>query len=410
MREKKKPWHTRGLCEAWLPNKCEQKREGGGKKEKEKKFKTDTCYTDERALVKKGGSQMDHVRCVPDTTKWILNKSALKSKCVRMPVNRPTSFDSTEWQLSERTVEISDAPSERGRRTATTAAAVAATEGTDALEVPCGPLLWLSEHTLFSSTFDSDHERVYRPRINIVTKALLRTVCVLMLAWQIGMTLFMAIDGDYDLSMFTFWNYTMTTVLVAFLTASLFYERILLTFTLLFLFPVVFGDNAVVRFGIVVIVGRNADVFLGDGSQSVETRYVGDFIVHSLPLGMLLVVMLTGLLLYVRRALGYELGLFRTSTRWWLYVAYWILSPLIPLAIYTASFSIAQKYPTGIPTGLLWLALVGVDIVWMGFFLLIFVAVAKFSVQFTSFWVHRQQEISSASAPQKQPLSGRLSV
>ncbi len=330
--------------------------------------------------------------------RWVLDRRALR-QVARMQTPRPTGLSAADFQLRERTVEIGDAPCETGGDRGGVGAPGTGAGAAGAwrrLRRGCGAL-WPA-FLGGGSEYASEEERLYRPTLNIVTKALLRTVVVLMLAWQLALTLFMAIDGDYDLGMFTFWNYTMTTVLVAFLAASLFYERILLTFTLLFFFPVVFGDNAIVRFGIVVIVGRNAAVFLGDGSQSVSTRYVGDFVVHSLPLGMLLVVLLAGLLLYMRRAVGYERGLFRTPLRWWLYCAYWILAPLVPLAIYTACFDIAKVYPTGIATGLLWLAMIGVDVVWMGFFLLIFVAVAKFSVQFTVFYADRHRTAVAAAA------------
>lgn len=239
----------------------------------------------------------------------------------------------------------------------------------------CPPFIW--------SSYDAPEERAARVSRNPVMMTIIRVVSVLMLAWQLAMTLFLAIDGDYDLSMYTFWNYTFMTVFCAFFVGALFYERFLLTFTLLFLFPPLFASVAVVRFGIVVIVGRNAEVFLGDGSQSVEMRYVGDFVVHSLPLGMLLYVLVAGLLLYMRRAVGYELGMFRTLRSKLLYGAYFLFSGLFLLALYTACFSVANTYPTGIPTGLLWLALVGVDVAWMGSFLLIIVASYKGVVHFS---------------------------
>lgn len=288
----------------------------------------------------------------------------------------PTQFDIDKWRLETRTVTIGRDEEE------------APVTGSDGKPVNANRLwrvrnCWVCPPFIWSS-YNSPVERATRAPLTfnaIVPKTLLQIVGLLIFAWQLAMTIYMGVTGVYDLSMYTFWNYTFMTVFSAFFAASLFYERFLLTFTLLFLFPPLFASVAVVRFGIVVIVGRNADVFLGDGSQSIETRYVGDFVVHSLPLGMLLVALLAGLLLYIRRAVGYQLGIFRTWLGTALYAAYYMFSGLFLLAIYTACFSIAKTYPTGIPTGLLWLALIGVNILWMGFFGLIFVAWNMFSIR-----------------------------
>lgn len=311
---------------------------------------------------------------------WTVDMTAIKRSALQMPHRdqvivpdcESTSFNFDEWKMATHTVAIRDSDPPSGPDDEFVSTPVRRS-GCDWWF--CPPFLW--------SSYNAPAERATRASLGIITKTLLRIVAIVMLAWQIAMTIYMGVGGHYDLSMYTFWNYTFMTVFCVFFVAALFYERILLTFTLLGLFPPLFSSVAMVRFGIVVIVGRNADVFLGDGGQSIEMRYVGDFVVHSLPLGMLLVVLIAGLLLYIRRAVGYELGLFSTFRRKLLYALYFLFSGLFLLAIYTASFSIAKTYPTGIHTGLLWLALVGVDIVWMGFFLAIFVAVNKGVIRLT---------------------------
>lgn len=346
---------------------------------------------------------------------WSVNRVAVQSKLIKMPYKHPglpecgaSSFDFDKWKLATHTVAIGDNDSPLGGEHDSTAYASKSLGRRSFLSRMrdcwlCPPFIW--------SSYDAPEERATRSPPNVVMMAVLRVFAVLMLAWQLAMTIFMAIDGDYDLSMYTFWNYTFMTVFCAFFVAALFYERFLLTFTLLFLFPPLFASVAVVRFGIVVIVGRNADVFLGDGSQSVEMRYVGDFVVHSLPLGMLLYALIAGLLMYVRRAIGYELGMFNTLRRKILYVVYVLFSGLVMLGIYTACFSIAKTYPTGIPTGLLWLALVGVDLAWMGGFLLIVVASYKGIVHFSVVTYERgvAEGRRSSTATESTQNSGRSS-
>lgn len=341
---------------------------------------------------------------------WTIDARAVVQRAMMMDRNEslpsgtePTQFDLEKWSLETRTVTIGQDEEE------------APIVGPDGKPVHVDRLwrfrnCWLCPPFIWSS-YNSPVERATRAPLTfkaVIPKTLLQIVGVLMLAWQIAMTIYMGVTGVYDLSMYTFWNYTFMTVFSAFFAAALFYERFLLTFTLLFLFPPLFASVAVVRFGIVVIVGRNADVFLGDGSQSVEMRYVGDFVVHSLPLGMLLVALLAGLLLYIRRAVGYQLGIFRTWLGTGLYTVYYLFSGLFLLAIYTACFSIAKTYPTGIPTGLLWLALIGVDILWMGFFGMIFVAWNMFSIRLswplisnsnTTKSVEKGEESSAPSKP-----------
>ncbi len=252
---------------------------------------------------------------------------------------------------------------------------------------------WKHETRPMWSSYDI--EGALRPEMNLLSKTLLRVFFVVLLAWQTTMTIYLAAGGFYDMTMFTFWNYTLLSTFVATMTAALFYERWLLTGALLFLLPMLLGTTLLVQIGIVIIVARNGNVFLGDGSQSVANRHTGDFIVHTVPIGSLLLSLIAGLILYIRRALCYQLGLFRTRTRRVIYYVYWVLCPLLPLAIYTACFDIAVKYPTGIPTGLLWLALIGVNVVWMCTTLLFFVAIATFSIQLTSFWQRRGEELGT---------------
>ncbi len=209
-----------------------------------------------------------------------------------------------------------------------------------------------------------DTEQLERPAFSATSKRVLQGIVAVFLAWQLGITIAFAVLGYYDVSMFTFWNYTLLTVFFAWLLAALVYERWLLTGVLLFALPVLLGTTFVVWVAIVIIVARNANVFLGDDGTSVAKRHTGDWIVHDVPLAMMLITLSMGFAMYARRALGYRERLFRSRTRRLAYLAYWLLSPLVPLGIYSLAFDIAEKYPTGIHTGVLWVMLVGLCVAW----------------------------------------------
>ena len=242
----------------------------------------------------------------------------------------------------------------------------------------------MQEHTLDLGTGSStlgwaawassyEREEAGRPAFSPSVKFVLRFVVTLLFSMQIATTIVIAVAGAYDMSMFTFWNYTLLTAYFALLLAALFYERWLLTIAFAIL-PILLGTTFIISVAIVIIVQRNADIFLGDGSTSVSTRHTGDWLVHYVPPFEMVLLFAIGLGLYARRVIGYRLGLFRTRTRRAIFYVYWILVPLIPFAIYSAAFDIGEKYPTGIPTGILWILLIVVCVVWMAFWLFVFYA------------------------------------
>lgn len=230
-----------------------------------------------------------------------------------------------------------------------------------------------------------DTEQFDRPAFSGTSKFVLRVTATVFFGWQLGITIAFAVLGFYDMSMFTFWNYTLLTIFFAWLLAALIYERWLLTGVLLFALPIMLGTTFIVWVSIVIIVARNEDVFLGDGSTSVAKRHTGDWVVHDVPPMMMLITLALGFSMYARRALGYRERLFRTRTRRLLYVAYWLLSPLIPLGIYSLAFDIAVKYPTGIATGVLWVMLIGLCVAWQAVTLGAFTVNADVAVRLSTF-------------------------
>ena len=143
--------------------------------------------------------------------------------------------------------------------------------------------LELEEHTLdlradqagWGEWFSSyNREESGRPALSPSVKFILRVVVALLLAMQIAVTILIAVNGSYDMSMFTFWNYTMLTAFFVLLLAALFYERWLLTIAFAIL-PMMLGTTFIISVAIVIIVQRNADIFLGDGRTSISSTLGG---------------------------------------------------------------------------------------------------------------------------------------
>lgn len=196
----------------------------------------------------------------------------------------------------------------------------------------------------------------------LVVVQLVLTLCV----WAVGVILLAY--HHYNMTMYTYWSFTIVAFTYLLLSAALFVEGRLLAATLLFVLPVALGTTFGVCLLIVVAVQLNGNIFMsaitGDtGSGDVHS---GDFILHTLPFLGTLILLVAGLQRYVSAVLTACAATWspRSPARW-LYVAYFLLAPLVPMFVYTFVFDPAVQYPTGIPTWVLWLVVLLFDFAWM---------------------------------------------
>jgi hypothetical protein len=192
-------------------------------------------------------------------------------------------------------------------------------------------------------------------------KLLLQLVAIVLMLLQIAVFAWLVSSGRWNGTMFTYWNYTGLTLFYILLVLALFIEKGLLTFIMLFVLPIFLGSTVLVSIAIVVIIQQNADVFTGGGggNLALSLRHTGDWALHQLPPLEMAILLAVGLGDYARLVIPAE---FSQMNRRVLYVLYWIISPLVPFAVYCSIYDPTMHYPTGIPTYVLWLGLVSINI------------------------------------------------
>ncbi len=218
----------------------------------------------------------------------------------------------------------------------------------------------------------------------------LRIVVTVLLIWRVALTITLAVIGRYDLTMYTYWQNTMVVVFYILLWIALWFERGILTFTTLFVFPIPLGTVFLVAVSIVIIIQENEDVFTAGTSSGLALSLIhtGDWILHSLPLIEILLILGLGWLLYARAIIASEISSIAKSEWRAAYILYWLLVPLVPLLIYCLIWDIAVQYPTGIPTYILWLGLFALNFVWMTVWYFAFTSSANVGISVYSFFGH----------------------
>ena len=236
-------------------------------------------------------------------------------------------------------------------------------------------------------------------------ETVLRCVVVLVLAYQVTLTILLAINDAYHLNMYTLWAFTLYTASAALLLAALFIESWLLTLMVLFALPLIAGTIILVAVLIIIIIAKNATVYIDgsvcemppdDDAISIEVLHTGDWLEHGVVVFNWLLVLLA----------GYEYFHYivvRSLRSWnpvyqWLYFVYWMCIPLLPAVIYQAIFDAQEIYQTTFTV--VELTFITLAIVWIWMLVLWFVFTARYSREdIRAFWLPNQREV----------LAGRLS-
>ena len=221
----------------------------------------------------------------------------------------------------------------------------------------------------------------FRLRCRAIT--LFRIFSLLFAAIMLGFTIAIAVTGNYHMDAYTLWSWTMLFVFSVFLALTTFIESFWLILVVLFMLPVVWGNVVTVCFAIIIILANNAELLIQDtkcgdnppaNPTSMSTIHTGDWLEHGWPVFGMLVLALSGLEFFWRFILV------KTLARWsaigqWLYFAFWMLAPLVPILIYDLSFDVDKKYPTSFT----WIerALILVGTMWIWMFVSWLFAIAK---------------------------------
>lgn len=212
-------------------------------------------------------------------------------------------------------------------------------------------------------------------------ETILLCVVGLVLAYQITVTVVLAVNDAYDLTAYTLWAFTGYTAAAVLLVCALFFEGWFLTTMVLFAHPPIAGTIVLVAVLIGIIILKDATVYIDgtvcempppDDPISIEALRTGDWLEHGVVVFNWLVVLLV----------GYEYFHYivvRSLRSWnpvyqWLYFIYWMCSPLVPAIIYQAIFDVQEKYKTSFTTVELVFITIGIVWVWMLILWLIFTA------------------------------------
>lgn len=203
--------------------------------------------------------------------------------------------------------------------------------------------------------------------IGVTIPILLRLVLVVFFLIQVAVVIALIVKDRFDLTMYTYWSYTILTVFFALAVVALFTERWFLHFVTMYIFPIPLGSTFLVALSIVIIIQENQEVLVSNDNAGLALSLIhtGDWILHSLPVIEILLLMVCGWLLYARLIIGNRLATMKSAGNRTGYIIYFLLVPLVPMAIYSIAFDPAVHYPTGIPTYVLWIALVAIDLIWM---------------------------------------------
>ena len=174
--------------------------------------------------------------------------------------------------------------------------------------------------------------------------------------WRLIVFIYIIGEGIFRFNKYTYWNYTIQMVFDILLLISLILPNIIMKILSLIIFPIVLGSSFLVSIIIVIIIQRNdweyvESTIFGLGNYHIGDIHSADWIIHSAPLIERLILCLFGQLLLCKILLWDIVNRFKCDRSQWFYIsiyyAWWVLSPLIPLCIFSVFFNPLNEYPTG---------------------------------------------------------------
>lgn len=170
----------------------------------------------------------------------------------------------------------------------------------------------------------------------------------------------MIAEGAIHSNRYTYWNYTLSTLFLLFLSYAYWNHETkhglkLFKVLTIFFFPMIFGSVCLVLVYIMVVLQMDdgwqmlAATILGGGSLSLGSVHTLDWLIHSGPLVILLIVLWrtygNDANLCVREFLESGHG----KIKHWQLLLYYYVAPLLPITFYMLFFNPVQQYPTSAP-------------------------------------------------------------
>ena len=220
--------------------------------------------------------------------------------------------------------------------------------------------------------------------IRFHTKTVLRAVTALLFCGMLAVTIVLAVNDAYNMGMFTLWSWTITMAFLLVFLVSLWVQHLLLTWTLLALFPVVLSNVMFVAIAIVIIIANDSTVLTNDTpcatpppadpKYTMSQVHTGDWVEHGVPPLAVYLVLIAGGLAIIRTVLAIFLNSLNPLLQI-LYFLYWMCGTLVLLGIYDLAFDIAKTYPTSFTTAERVLILLAIVLLWQLAMWIIFTSV-----------------------------------
>lgn len=206
--------------------------------------------------------------------------------------------------------------------------------------------------------------------IRLRSSLLAKLVVLAALAVQLAAVIFLAVHGAYNMTMYTYWSYTLLTAFYVVLLVALFWRHRVLSAVLMFGLPLVLANAVFVAAAIIVIIANSAEALRRDteldtppGKITLEQLHTGDWMIHGAPVFGLTLVLLAGVYMFTRELLRRQMHAWSWLGHY-LYALWWYGAPLALIGIYWASHDIDKKYPTSFTAAQRTFILLGISLGW----------------------------------------------
>ena len=200
----------------------------------------------------------------------------------------------------------------------------------------------------------------------------LKLITLLILLFHTAVGIALIVTGNYHLSMFTYWQYTLLEVFYICALVGFFVEGIFLSFLVLFIVPIVFSMTFMVYILIIILIAIDGGIFASHGTTDIGMVHLGDQLIHTFPLLGLFIMLVFDFKIIIRATFYH----FTRSRPWWhvaIYMVYFLFSPMLLFGIYSAVFNPLEQYTDEISLGVMWGIGIALDIVFGFFWFLAFI-------------------------------------
>lgn len=200
--------------------------------------------------------------------------------------------------------------------------------------------------------------------------------------FQLAALIVMISEGAIHSNRYTYWNFTLSTLFLLFLSFSYWYIkkdyglRFFEILTLFFL-PSVFGSVCFVLVYIIIVLQMDdgwqllAATILGGGSLTLGSVHTFDWIIHTGPLVILLVIMWAVYGNDANACIQTFIEALPRKLNKWQFLPYYYVAPLFPITIYMIFFNPVEQYPTSAPLLTLGLGIISYFIIMTLLFLIL---------------------------------------